>query len=424
MQKQTEFKGGVEILCIGTELLLGDILNSNAQWLAKQLALLGLPHYQQSVVGDNEFRLKEKILESKERCHVLITTGGIGPTPDDLTTATIASAFNTPLEENEEAWIDIQQKISSKSKKSALSNRKQALFPVGAKLIPNPSGTAPGMIWQPSDGFTILTFPGVPSELKLMWNQTAIQWFKTQGMTKNIFLSRVLKVSGIPESTLAEDISELLKKTNPTVATYAKLGEVELRLTAKASTIGKAKELISPIEKQLRDNLGPQCYGSDNESLASVLIALLRKRKESLSIAESCTGGGLGAAITAIPGASDIFKGGIISYSNSIKQEILRVPETLIKQYGAVSREVVQAMAIGVREKLKSDWAIAISGVAGPEGGTNASPVGCVHIAIAGPQGCESKLIHFGSYRERKAIQQLSVLSGLDQLRLILQAQS
>ena len=424
MSQQSKIKDGVEIICIGTELLLGDILNSNARWIAKELALLGMPHYRQTVVGDNKSRLKDVILEATKRSKILITTGGLGPTPDDITTETIADAFKAPLEERAEVWLDIQQKISTRNQKPALSNRKQSLFPSNATLIPNPSGTAPGMIWEPIENLTILTFPGVPSELKLMWNKYAIPWFKETGEARKIFFSRVLKISGVAESKLAEDISDLLNRSNPTVAPYAKLGEVQLRLTAKGDTFEKAKELIVPLEEELRHRIGLQCYGSDNESLNSVVLAILSKRKESLATAESCTGGGLGAALTAIPGASKIFKGGVIAYSNVIKQKILGVSPTLLNKYGAVSEQVVQAMAQGAREKFESDWGIAISGVAGPDGGTKSSPVGYVHIAIAGPKGCLSNLKNFGGQRSRIEIQQLSVLSALDQLRLILLAQS
>ena len=424
MTERPSQKDGVEILCIGTELLLGDILNGNAQWLAKELAKLGLSHYLQTVVGDNSARLQKAVLEAAERSRILITTGGLGPTPDDLTTEALAAAFQAELIENREAWLDIKEKTSTRSKPSSSSNRKQALVPIDAKLIPNPSGTAPGMIWHPRKDFTILTFPGVPSELKKMWSQTAMPWLKQHEGAKGTLVSRILKISGIPESTLVEEIGDLLKSKNPTLAPYASLGEVKLRLTAKGATIEQAHKLLLPLEKEIRRRAGVKCYGSDNESLPSVVLKILRKRRETLSVAESCTGGGLGATLTALPKASDAFIGGVIAYNNSIKQKLLGVPEELINKHGAVSEPVVKAMAKGARKALRSDWAIAISGLAGPSGGTKSKPVGSVHIAVAGPQGCESNAKRFGTEKSRIDIQKLSILSGLDQLRLLLLAQS
>nr|WP_320668340.1 competence/damage-inducible protein A [Prochlorococcus sp. MIT 1307] len=417
-------KHGVEILCIGTELLLGDILNSNARWIAKELAILGLPHYLQTVVGDNIARLQRAVLEAAKRSKILITTGGLGPTPDDLTTEALAAAFNMPLEEKTELWIDIQNKMSVNSQISSLSNRKQALLPFNAKVIPNRSGTAPGMIWHPKEDFTILTFPGVPSELKEMWTETAVPWLKQHGGATDTLISKVLKFSGISESTLSDEVADLLNNNNPTLAPYASLGEVKLRLTAKGKNIEEAQKLLLPLEQELRNRVGVKCYGSGNESLASVVLELLRQRNETLAIAESCTGGGLGAAISALPGASDVFVGGVIAYSNAIKEKLLGVPKELIDNHGAVSEEVVRAMAKGARKKLNSDWGIAISGLAGPAGGTKDKPVGTVHIAVAGPRSCESNPQNFGANRGRIGIQRLSVLNGLEQLRLLLLSQS
>ena len=418
MDKYLKKNKGVEILCIGTELLLGDILNSNARWLAKELAILGLPHYLQKVVGDNSFRIQEAVIEASKRSSILITTGGLGPTPDDLTTEAISAAFKEALEERKGIWTDIKQKTNTSTGFSPISNRKQALFPLTASIIPNNSGTAPGMIWTPKKDFIIMTFPGVPSELKQMWTQTGLPWLREICSSKEILFSRILKISGISESLLSDQINDIFKNSNPTVAPYAGLGEVKLRITAKAQSIEKAKQLISPIEEEIRQRTGLQCYGVDNENLTSVVLELLRKSGETLSVAESCTGGGIGAQICSISGASDVFLGGVISYSNLIKQKLLGVPSELIKNHGAVSDEVVQAMARGVRQSLGSDWSIAISGLAGPGGGTNTKPIGLVHIAIDGPQGCISHEQRFGSHKERREIQQLSVMCGLNQLRL------
>ncbi len=416
---------GVEILCIGTELLLGNILNSNAKWLAEELACLGLPHYRQTVIGDNAIRLKQVVIEAAKRSQILITTGGLGPTPDDLTTATIAEAFNTPLEERKDLWLDIKSKLAVNNQIPSNNNRKQARLPLGAEILPNQLGTAPGMIWSPIEGFTIITFPGVPNELKQMWSKAAVPWLRKYSNLKEIFYSKVLKFTGITESKLAEKAIDLLQSSNPTVAPYASLGEVKLRITVKATNIERAKQLLQPIETELIKRIGiNNFYGSDNDSLASVVLDLLNMKKETLTVAESCTAGGVGAAIAAIPGASKIFVGGVIAYSNSIKQKILGVPIELLEKHGAVSNSVVQAMAQGARARFGADWAIAISGLAGPGGGTKIKPVGLVHIAIAGPEVCESFQKTFGIHKGRVEIQQLSVISALDKLRLLLLAES
>ncbi|MFL0750342.1 MAG: competence/damage-inducible protein A [Prochlorococcus sp.] len=411
---------GVEILCVGTELLLGNILNSNARWLAEELAALGLPHYRQTVVGDNVERLKQSVLEAVDRSRILIVTGGLGPTPDDLTTETLAAVFDTPLEERSDLWIEIQAKLRASSSISAISNRKQALLPCGAEILPNPSGTAPGMIWTPSPGFTVLTFPGVPSEMRQMWSQTAVPWLRQHGGVTDVLVSRLLRFTGIAESTLAEQVADLLEQDNPTVAPYAGLGEVKLRLTARGKTIEQAKQFLNPVDAELRSRMGVLCYGSDDESLASVVLELLRQRGETVVVAESCTGGGLGAALAAIPRASEVFLGGVIAYSNAIKQSLLGVPAELLDRHGAVSDPVVRVMAEGARQRFGADWSVAVSGVAGPGGGTEAKPVGLVHLAVAGPYGCQTSQEHFAFRRGRLGIQQLSVVSSLDQLRKFL----
>ncbi len=418
MTKQINKNSCVEILCIGTELLLGEILNSNARWIAQELAAIGMPHYLQTVVGDNSGRIQKTVIEIANRSNILITTGGLGPTPDDLTTEALAEAFQTSLEERQKIIEDLTQKATTTTYASALCNRKQALLPLGANIIPNQMGTAPGMIWQPRNNFTIMTFPGVPSELKRMWSETGLPWLKEHGGTQGTLVSKVLKIAGIPESLLSDEIADLLKTSNPTVAPYASVGEVKLRLTAKAESAEEAKKLLVPLEEELRNRTGEKCYGADHESLTSVVLELLRKSGETLAVAESCTGGGIGASLCSIPGASDVFIGGVIAYRNSIKQKLLGVPEGIIKKHGAVSEPVVKAMAKGARKALNSDWAIAISGLAGPGGGSHSKPVGLVHIAIDGPKGCETKQQRFGYHKGRIEIQQLSVMYGLDQLRL------
>ena len=418
-----------EILCIGTELLLGNITNGNARWLAEQLAALGLSHHRQTVVGDNRERLMAAVREAAGRCRVLITTGGLGPTPDDLTTEALAAAFNTPLVEHPEIWAEIQARLRAGGRVCSPSNRQQAFLPAGAQVLPNPTGTAPGMVWTPpagagiQPGFTVLTFPGVPSEMEAMWRATAAPWLRAAGLAEGVFASRMLRFWGVSESALAEQMADLLEAENPTLAPYAGAGEVKLRLMARASSDPEAQALLAPLEAEIRSRTGTACFGADDDTLASVVLELLRRRGETLAVAESCTGGGLGAALAAVPGASDVFRGGVIAYANAVKQELLGVPAALLDSHGAVSDPVALAMAEGARRVTGASWAIAVTGIAGPGGGTVEKPVGLVHIAVAGPDGSRSEAVRFGSSRRRSWIQTLTAGEALQRLRTRLMVQ-
>ncbi|MFN9622438.1 MAG: competence/damage-inducible protein A [Cyanobacteriota bacterium] len=411
-----------EILCVGTELLLGDILNSNARWLALELASLGVPHHRQVVVGDNRERLMAAVREAAGRCRLLITTGGLGPTADDLTTEAIAAAFAVPLVEHPAVWADIQAKLGARGRPVAPSNRRQALLPEGAAVLPNPTGTAPGMIWSPQPGFTILTFPGVPMEMRAMWHATAIPWLREAGLAEGVFLSRRLHVWGIGESLLAEQVADLLALANPTVAPYAGGGLVTLRVTARGADATTAEALLEPVERDIRSRIGAACFGADDDSLASVVVGELARRGQTLAVAESCTGGGLGAALAAVPGASECWLGGVMAYANAAKRELLGVPGPLLERWGAVSDPVAMAMAEGARDRLGSDWAVATTGIAGPGGATADKPVGLVHVAVVGPAPFPgwSEGVRFGASRGRQAIQALSVGEALNRLRLSL----
>ncbi len=407
-----------EIICVGTELLLGNILNSNAQFLAQQLAMLGIPHYHQTVVGDNRERLKQVIEIAGARSQILIFTGGLGPTPDDLTTETIAEFFGVPLVERSEVLEDIASKYAQRGRIMTPSNRKQALIPEGAEVLPNPAGTAPGIIWQPHPNLTILTFPGVPGEMRRMWQDTAIPYLKSIGWGKQIIYSRMLRFWGIPESALAEKVVTFFDLPNPTVAPYAGQGEVKLRISALASSPTEAKELINPVEEKLRQIGGLDCYGADDDTIASVVGKLLLNAGATLSVAESCTGGGLGQMLTTIAGSSNYFVGGIISYDNQVKVSLLGVNPEDLAQHGAVSAVVAQQMAKGVQKLLGTSWALSITGIAGPGGGTDAKPVGLVYIGLAAPdKNTESFKYQLGSQQERSLIRQMSACQALDRLR-------
>jgi nicotinamide-nucleotide amidase len=406
-----------EIICVGTEMLLGEILNSNAQYLAQELAALGIPHYYQTVVGDNIPRIHQVLELACGRSQLLIFTGGLGPTPDDLTTEAIAQFFNTPLIEKPEILEDIAQKFAQRGREMSPSNRKQALIPEGATILPNPTGSAPGIIWQPRPNLTLLTFPGVPKEMHVMWEQTAVPYLRSLGWGAQTIYSRTLRFWGIPESTMAEKVAPLLNLENPTVAPYAGNGEARLRVSAKAPTEAAALELIEPVAQQIRDAIGADYYGTDDDTLASVTGHLLKASQQTVSVAESCTGGGLGHLFTATPGSSAYFWGGVISYDNQVKVNLLGVNPEDLAQYGAVSAEVAEQMAIGVRDRLHTDWGLSITGVAGPDGGSEEKPVGLVYIGVASSRGVESFRYLYGVFRDRNFIRHLSACAAIDLLR-------
>jgi nicotinamide-nucleotide amidase len=406
-----------EIICVGTELLLGEILNSNAQFLAQELARLGIPHYYQTVVGDNPLRLQKAVAIACERSRLLILTGGLGPTPDDLTTETLADFFAVPLVERAEVLADMAEKFAKRGRQMSPSNRKQALLPDGADILPNPLGSAPGMIWQPRQGLTILTFPGVPSEMHAMWQQTAVPYLLSQGWSQGIIYSQTLKFWGIAESALAEKVNSFFDLENPTVAPYAGKGEVRLRISAKAATEAEALHLITPVAEQIRQIAGDDYFGSNDDTLASAVGQLLKRDRHTVAVAESCTGGGLGHLLTEVSGSSSYFWGGVISYDNQVKINLLGVREADLAQQGAVSDTVAQQMAAGVRDRLGTTWGLSITGIAGPDGGTDSKPIGLVYIGIAGPDNLESVRYQFGSFRGRDSIRWLSACTALDLLR-------
>jgi len=407
-----------EIICVGTELLLGDIVNRNTQFLGRELANLGIAHYFQTVVGDNPDRIKQALQIASDRASLLIFTGGLGPTPDDITTETIASFFETPLEERPELIADIEAKFAQRGRTMPENNRKQALLPKGAQILYNPMGSASGMIWQPHPHSTILTFPGVPAELERMWRETAVPFLQQQGWGNQVIVSRTLRFWGIGESSLAEKVSELLDYTNPTVAPYASKGEVRLRVSARAETHQSAIALIDPVDQQIQDIAGLDYFGADEDTLPSVVGQLLSETQHTVAVAESCTGGGLGWMITSVPGSSRYFVGGLTAYDNDIKQQLLGVKAESLNQQGAVSGTVAQQMAWGTKQQFQSDWGLSITGIAGPGGGTAEKPVGLVYVGIATPNHQTDQLeLRLGQQRLRDTIRHISACHALDQLR-------
>ena len=407
-----------ELICIGTELLLGDVLNSNAQFIAKELAALGIPHYYQTVVGDNPNRIKQAVAIACERSRLILFTGGLGPTPDDLTTETLADFFGAPLIEQPAILADIEAKFAQRGRVMSPSNRKQALLPAGAVTLPNPQGSAPGVIWEPRPGLVLMTFPGVPREMQAMWRETSVPYLQANGWVTETIVSRMLRFWGVSESSMAEQVADFLSQGNPTVAPYASHGEARLRISARAPTSKAALTLIQPIERSIKALVGPDCYGTDDDTLATVVGDLLRQRQQTLAVAESCTGGGLGHMLTTVAGSSAYFHGGIIAYDNQVKAQLLQVDQLALTQYGAVSSIVAEQMALGAKTNLQTDWALSITGIAGPGGGSKEKPVGLVYLGLATPTGQVFSFEHyFASFRGRDWVRHLSACSALDHLR-------
>jgi nicotinamide-nucleotide amidase len=393
-----------EIICIGTELLMGQIVNTNAQFFASELHELGIDSYFQTTVGDNEKRIHEVLELALKRSDIIITSGGLGPTSDDLTHESIASYFNVKPTLDKKVLSEIEKKFSSRGyKKMPAMNKKQAYKPIDAKWIPNENGTARGIIWDVgreslivnrisiregirstihNPQLTILTFPGVPSELYSMWNETAKPYLKKISGGNSIF-SRTLKFTGIGESALAEMIEPVFDLKNPTVAPYAGLGEVKIRVTSKSKNLAKAKKDVLKTCKSILLKTKDYYFGDDEESLEEIVGKLLIAKKKSIALAESCTGGFLSKRLTDVAGSSKYIKLNLVTYANEAKNKMLNVPDEILKEHGSVSPQVAFLMAKGIKDLASADMGFSITGVAGPSGGSKEKPVGLVYFAIA-----------------------------------------
>lgn len=370
-----------EAIFTGTELLLGQIVNTNAAFLASQLAAVGVNLYRQIVVGDNLERIKQAILEAQARADLIILCGGLGPTEDDLTREALATALEVPLEEDPKAREHILRFFTARNRPMPAQNLKQALIPRGGQVLENPLGTAPG-IFLDYKGKLYACLPGPPGEFRSMVKDKLLPLLTKFGSGSQVILSRVLKITGLGESAVEEKVQDLLNNTNPTLAPLAKTGEVHLRLTAKAPTAEAAFALIEPVEKEIRRRLYDYLFGADEDTLEGVVGSLLASRGLTLAVAESCTGGLLAHRLTNIPGSSTYFRLGITAYANEAKQKLLGVSPEDLALHGAVSSEVALAMARGVRSLSGADVGVGVTGIAGPGGGTPAKPVGLVYLAV------------------------------------------
>lgn len=370
-----------EIIAVGTEILLGDIVNTNAQYLSKELASIGVEVYRQSTIGDNENRLLEALEEAFKRSDVVITTGGLGPTTDDLTKETVCRYFNMNLVKHEESYIALKDYFDKANKTITENNLKQVYFPEEAIVLANPNGTAPGAILE-KDNKTVIILPGPPKEMKPMFDNYVKPYLSKFG--EGIIKSKVLRVLGIGESSAALKIKKYIDEgINPTVAPYAKQDDVIFRITAKSTTEEEADDLISPVEKEVKEILGVDCYGEGEETtIESVLVKLLLEKKLSIASAESCTGGMIASRLVSCSGVSEVFLEGAVTYSNEAKMRTLNVKESTLKSVGAVSRETAMEMAEGIAKRASADIGIATTGIAGPGGGTAEKPVGLVYIGL------------------------------------------
>ena len=385
----------VEILSVGTELLLGNIANTDAQMLSQGLSELGLNVYYHTVVGDNPQRAREAVAIAKQRADIIITTGGLGPTCDDLTKNVLAEAFGKKLVFDQESADRITSFFNRIGRPMTENNLQQAMLPEGCTVLTNDWGTAPGCAFQ-AEGVHVIMLPGPPSECRPMFRYRAMPYL--QSLSEGVIASHTLKLFGIGESAMEAQLRDQMNAmSNPTLAPYAKEGECELRVTAKASTDAEAQALLKPTVEQVKKLFGSKVYGVDVSSLEEVVLSLLKEQGLTLGTAESCTGGLIAKRITDIFGASRAFKGGVVSYTNEVKAGVLGVPQQLLDQYGAVSAEVARAMAEGARKVLGCDIALSSTGVAGPDRDDRGNEVGTMFVAIAAPGGTYVRTLKLGS---------------------------
>jgi nicotinamide-nucleotide amidase len=371
-----------EIVSVGTELLMGEVTNTSARYLAEQMRLLGIDVYYQVTVGDNHGRLSETLKQALNRAELVFTTGGLGPTTDDITVEVIAEALGLPLV-LDQGWLSYLEEIMVKyNLKLTENNKKQAYLPEGAVALANPKGTAPGVFLEKGNK-TVVALPGPPYELQTVFETGVLPKLKDKVGGNSLF-AKVLRTAGIGEASLENKIRDIIdKQTNPTIALYAKMGEVHIRLAAKAGGKAEAEKIIKPVQEEILLRLARHVYGYDSDSLESCAGKLLAAQGITIACGESCSGGLLGSRLTNVPGSSAYFLGSIVAYDNRLKEKLLGVPTWIIEKYGAVSAETAAFMAQGVLEAAGADVALATTGIAGPGGGTEEKPVGTVYLGLA-----------------------------------------
>lgn len=389
-----------EIICVGTELLLGNIVNTNAAFLSEKLAYLGINCYFQTVVGDNRDRLLSVINTALSRADILIFSGGLGPTEDDLTKETVAEALGKKLIRDKWAEQEIADYFALRGRIPTDNNWKQADVIEGCEILYNKNGTAPGIFVSEGEK-TVILLPGPPLELKSMFTDSVMP--KLQQKCGQVFYSETVKIVGPGESSVETQILDMLDtQDNPTIAPYAKTGEVHLRVTARAKDEKEAREKTAPVVEELYRRFGNAVYTTDaDETLEMALTKLLMKKKYTMTTAESCTGGMIAARMVNAPGVSAVLKSGFITYANEAKEELLGVSHDTLEKFGAVSRETAEEMAEGAVKAAHTDAAVAVTGIAGPDGGTKEKPVGLVYIGVNVRGNVEVREYHFSGSRQK-----------------------
>lgn len=394
-----------ELIAVGTEILLGNIVNTNSAYLSEKCAELGLAVYYQSVVGDNPDRMKSVIKTALDRSDVIILTGGLGPTEDDLTKEITAEVMGFPLVEDAhtrelmEAYLKEYEK-NHPQRRITKNNYKQTMVPEGAIVMDNHNGTAPGLIME-KKGKTAILLPGPPNEMVPMFEESVYPYLRKK--QPEIIYSRMVKISGIGESQVAEEIQDLIdKQTNPTIAPYAKTGEVHLRVTAKAEDEKKCKEMIKPIVRELKKRFGKNVFATrEDKTLEEAVVDLLKEKNMTLSLAESCTGGAVAARIVNVPGASDALMCGYVTYTNRAKRKCLGVKKSTLNKEGAVSAKCAKEMAKGGAKAARTDVCLSVTGLAGPGDGTKETPVGTVFMGCTCAGKTTTREFHFTGNRSR-----------------------
>lgn len=403
-----------ELISVGTEILLGDILNTDAQFLSIELAKLGISVIHQSTVGDNRERLLAQLKEAADRSDIIILSGGLGPTPDDLTKEVCCEFFGKKMFLHEPTVEKIKTYFSTKGMKMAQNNLKQAMLPKDCVIFPNDNGTAPGMAIE-KDGVHILVLPGPPRELKPMFRNCAVPYLMQ--FSDRIIVSHNIRTFGIGESLMAEKVNDLFDAENPTVAPYAKDGEALLRVTAMARTKEEAENLCKPVINEIKDRLDGFVYGVDYTCIEEAVIEKLKEKHMKVATAESCTGGLIAKRITDVPGASEVFDCGIISYANEIKHRVLGVSEDDLNKYGAVSEAVARQMAQGALKVSGADIAVSVTGIAGPDSDSTNKPVGLVYIGLADRDNVWVRELRT-SRKDRSYNRYVSASNALNMIRL------
>ncbi len=402
-----------EILAVGTELLMGQIVNTNAQYISSKLPEAGVSVYYHSVVGDNPNRLRESLELAIKRCEVVITTGGLGPTLDDLTKEVISDICGRKLVLHEESLEDIKAFFKKLGREMTHNNEKQAYMPENSIILRNNNGTAPGCILEFGEKIIVM-LPGPPSEMKPMFDDYVLPYFVEK--SNYLIESRFLRIFGIGESAMETRIIDLIDgQTNPTIATYAKEGEVTIRVSARVEPGEEPQLLLQPVIEEIKKRAGDCLYSEEDKTLDQVATELLLENNLTIATAESCTGGLISETITNIPGVSSIFMGGAVTYSNESKEEYLRVKKETLQSFGAVSRETALEMAEGIRSRLKTDIGVSVTGIAGPGGGTPDKPVGLVYVGLASEKGAITKELRL--LGNRKRIRTITALNVFDMIR-------